>query len=419
MLPGIDFPRAILRGRYMAAAAAMEFAGVPIDVPTLELLRANWTSIQDRLIAEIDADYGVFDGRTFKADRFAGWLVANDIPWPRLETGHLALDEDTFRQMARTYPSVSPLRELRSALSDLRLNDLAVGHDGLNRAILSAFRSRTGRNQPSNSKFIFGPSVWLRGLIKPPPGYGVAYIDWSQQEFGIAAALSGDIAMQAAYRSGDPYLDFAKQAGAVPQHATKTTHGAIRELFKQCVLGVQYGMEADSLALRIGQPTIVARDLLRAHRETFRSFWAWSDAAVDLAMSQGALHTVFGWNIRIGENSNPRALRNFPMQANGAEMMRLACCLAIERGIEVCAPVHDALLIFAPLERLEADVAATRAAMAEASRVVLSGFEIGTDVKLVAYPDRYMDGRGQVMWDRVCDPVAAEEQKERKPAPCA
>ena len=80
----------------------------------------------------------------------------------------------------------------------------------------SAFRSRTGRNQPSNSKFIFGPSVWLRGLIKPPPGHGVAYVDWRQQEFGIAAALSGDAAMQAAYLSGDPYLAFAKQAGAVP-----------------------------------------------------------------------------------------------------------------------------------------------------------------------------------------------------------
>ena len=74
----------------------------------------------------------------------------------------------------------------------MRLNDLAVGQDGRNRTILSAFRSRTGRNQPGNSKYIFGPSVWLRGLIKPPPGYGIAYVDWSQQEFGGAAALSGD-----------------------------------------------------------------------------------------------------------------------------------------------------------------------------------------------------------------------------------
>ena len=38
MLPHIDLPRALLRGRYMAAAAAMEWNGVPIDVPMLELL---------------------------------------------------------------------------------------------------------------------------------------------------------------------------------------------------------------------------------------------------------------------------------------------------------------------------------------------------------------------------------------------
>jgi hypothetical protein len=196
----------------VTAAAAMEHNGTPIDVPMLELFRQRWTDIQDQLIAEIDSSYGVFDGRTFKTDRFAAWLVAQNIPWPLLESGHLDLTDDTFRHQARAYPIVSPLRELRSSLSDLRLNDLAVGRDGRNRTILSAFRSRTGRNQPSNSRYIFGPSVWLRGLIKPPAGHGIAYCDWSQQEFGIAAALSGDAAMQAAYLSGDPYLALAKQA---------------------------------------------------------------------------------------------------------------------------------------------------------------------------------------------------------------
>ena len=234
MLPRLDLPRALLRGRYMAAAAAMESAGVPIDMTMLQLLREYWTDIQDELIRAIDADYGAFDGRTFKADRWAQYLLTQGIPWPLLESGRLDLSDDAFRQIAKAYPQVSPMRELRSALSDLRFNDLAVGADGCNRTILSAFRSRTGRNQPSNTRFIFGPSVWLRGLIKPPPGHGVAYIDWSQQEFGIAAVLSGDLAMQTAYRSGDPYLAFAKQAGAVPADATKRTHGPTRELFKQC-----------------------------------------------------------------------------------------------------------------------------------------------------------------------------------------
>src|SRR5271169_3378017 len=199
MLPRIDLPRALLRGRYMAAAAAMEFAGTPIDMTMLSLLRKRWDQIKNDLIRAIDADFGAFEGRSFRAERWAAYLVKHNIPWPLLESGALDLSDGAFRQQAKAYPAISPMRELRSALSDLRLNDLAVGHDGRNRTILSTFRSRTGRNQPSNTRYIFGPSVWLRGLIKPPSGYGVAYVDWSQQEFGIAAVLSGDLAMQEAY----------------------------------------------------------------------------------------------------------------------------------------------------------------------------------------------------------------------------
>jgi hypothetical protein len=401
MLPTIDMPRALLRGRYMCTAARIEHAGTPIDTEKLEPFRAHWTNIQDELIRRIDADYGVYEGRTFRAAKFAEWLARENIPWPRLESGQLDLSDDAFRECARSHPKVAPLRELRSALSELRLNDLAVGRDGRNRLMLSAFASRTGRNQPSNSRYIFGPSVWLRGLIKPPPECGVAYIDWQQQEFGIAAALSGDANMITAYRSGDPYLTFAKMAGAVPSDATKKSHPAERELFKACVLAVQYGMGPDALALRIGKPPVVARDLLRAHQETFRVFWKWSDAAVDTAMITGQLSTVFGWTIHIGTESNPRSLRNYPMQANGAEMLRLACCLGTERGIEVCAPVHDAVLICAPLDRLDNDIAGMRAAMAEASRAVLGGFELGTDAAVVRYPDRYADKRGARMWAEV------------------
>jgi DNA polymerase-1 len=93
---------------------------------------------------------------------------------------------------------------------------------------------------------------------------GIAYVGWSQQEFGIAAALSGDQMMMEAYRSGDPYLSFAKQANAAPSDATKASHSAVREQFKACVLAVQYGMGADALAQRIGQPPIRAAPILPA-----------------------------------------------------------------------------------------------------------------------------------------------------------
>ena len=72
-----------------------------------------------------------------------------------------------------------------------------------------------------------------------------------------------------------------------------------------------------------------------------------------------------------------------------------------EAGIRVCAPVHDALLIEAPLDELDDVVATAQALMRGASRLVLDGFELGSDAMLVRYPDRYMDERGVKMWNTV------------------
>ena len=401
MLPTLDLPRALMRGRYMKAVSHMHATGPPIDTEMQQEIATYWEQIQDALIAQIDASYGVYDGRTFKIKNWAAYLQREGIAWPRLPSGALEMTDDTFRQMARIHPRVAPIRELRSALSEMRLSNITVGDDGRNRCLLSPFSSKTGRNQPSNSRFIFGPSVWLRGLIKPRAGYCLAYIDYSQQEFGIAAALSGDQRMMEAYRSGDPYLAFAVQAGAVPQGATKRSHKVEREQFKACVLAVQYGMGEISLAQRISQPVARARQLLTLHRQTYRTFWAWSDATQDEAILNGKLWTTFGWEIRVKGQVNARSLRNFPMQGNGAEMLRIACIFLTEAGVRVCAPVHDALLIELPIDELESGLAKAQGLMRLASRAVLGDFELGSDAKVVCHPDRYMDERGQVMWDTV------------------
>ncbi|HJZ56349.1 MAG TPA: hypothetical protein VKE74_15395, partial [Gemmataceae bacterium] len=94
-------------------------------------------------------------------------------------------------------------------------------------------------------------------------------------------------------------------------------------------------------------------------------------------------------------------LRNFPMQGNGAEMMRLAACLATERGIGVCCPVHDAFLIEAATGEIETETERMRDAMREASELVLPGFPLKTDAKIVRHPNRYSDPRGERMWAAV------------------
>ncbi len=89
------------------------------------------------------------------------------------------------------------------------------------------------------------------------------------------------------------------------------------------------------------------------------------------------------------------------MQANAAEMMRLACRNAIRDGVKICMPVHDALLIEARIEDIQATIDATQRAMAEASKIILEGFELRSKVKEIRYPDRYMDDRGEKMWNTI------------------
>jgi hypothetical protein len=205
----IDLPRALLRGLYSTALARMESLGSPIDYPTYKGLCQHWEGIKAKLIAEVDESYGVYQDGSFKESEFEKYVLSQNIRWPRLESGRLKLDEETFKLMAQLYPVLRPLRSLRDSLAKLRLNALQVGSDGRNRCLLSPYQSTTGRNQPSTTKFVFGLSKWARGLIQPRPGMAIAYIDWSQQEFGIAAALSKDPHMKEAYLSGDPYLAFA------------------------------------------------------------------------------------------------------------------------------------------------------------------------------------------------------------------
>lgn len=395
---------ALLRGRYTCAVARMEWNGLPVDVEVLNRLLGGWDAIKLQLIADVDQQYCMFDGTRFVTQRFEAWVADAGIPWPRLPSGRLAQDDETFSERAKAYPQVMPLHELRRSLGKMRLRGLCVGSDGRCRSSLMPFGSKTSRNQPSTSRSVFGAARWMRSLLKPAPGRALAYVDWVSQEIAIAAALSGDKVLWQAYESGDPYMAFAIQAGLVPANATKATHKAERQRAKSLVLGVGYGMGAEGLAASAGIHIDEARDLLMRHKSTYRRFWEWATLNQNAGLLGLQLQTTFGWTWQAGSGTkvNPRSLLNWPMQANGAEMMRLACSLLTEQGVMVCCPVHDALLVEGPIDDIDAIIAATRSAMERASALVLgAGYVVKTDVEVVVYPNRYRDEAGGDMWDRV------------------
>ncbi len=413
----IGWPHALFRGGYQRDVARIENAGVPVDRMLAVELEERWEDIRLRLIEKVDADYHVYQDGVFKQNRFASFLSRNKIPWPRNENGSLSLDGDTFKEQARFRPSLEPLHQLRSSLGQLRKGVVPIGCDQRNRCSLFPMATKTGRHAPSTTKFIFARSAWQRHLVTPPPGYALLSLDWSQQEYLIAGALSGDKAMIQSYLEGCPYIGFAKLAGAVPVSATKKSHPEERKRFKVASLATLYGQGARSLAGNTGLLPVEAKHLLWLHKQSFPRYHEWSQRFVHGAFTNIAEYrprTRLGWEMKVDPAlTRPTTLVNWPMQAHGAAMLHYAVIEAHERGVEVVAVVHDALVVLAPIDAVEDVKKATIEAMNEASRQILHGHIVRVDVARVMPGERYQDERGTEFFARV-SLILAELTRGRK-----
>ena len=343
--------------------------------------------------------FDVFEDGVFKTKRFGDYLNKHKIKnWPRLERGQLALDDETFKRMCRHYPQIDPLRTLRKTLAEVRTIKLSVGEDGYNRFLASPYGTVTGRNTPSTSKNIFGGPRWMRALITSPDGEGLAYIDWPQEEVGIAAALSNDREMQQAYQTVDVYLAFAKAAGAIPVGASTATRKRIRSMYKEAQLAINYQMTSFGLQHTLGVPRHEAQALIDHHKRLFRSFWQWQGRVSAHAFGYGTLESVCGWQMQVGTQTKPRTVANFPMQANGAELLRLALIFGREAGVEIAATIHDALLIQAPIAELPSQTTIMQDCMKRASTELLDGFALRSEAHTVTHPASLYERTGP-LWD--------------------
>jgi hypothetical protein len=146
---------------------------------------------------------------------------------------------------------------------------------------------------------------------------------------------------------------------------------------KALQLGINYGMGVPSLARGLDRHPIVASNFIERHRRTYPRFWDWRDNEVQVAMLERRIETVFGWPLHLTTSPNQRTLYNFPMQGNGAEMVRLAACRLCDAGIVPCMLIHDGILLEA---RNDEQVEHAIEIMRKAGQDVCNGLEIGVDV---------------------------------------
>ena len=342
------------------------------------------------------------------------------------------------------YPSNKELRrlgELFNSENMLKKFSLTMDSKGRGRAtFFNPFGTKTGRNAPSGS--IFAPAKWVRSLIKPAPGMAVAYMDWVSMEVGVGAKLSGDENLMEAYLSGDAHMTLAKQGNMVPPNASKDSkkspyacgpgcggpdckhlpaceqfaqHCDIRSQCKTCNLAAMYGATVIAL-MNKGLTKEQARRALNHHHKVYSTFWEWIEDRIEAADIDGEAVTFDGWKIQVDaerKGFNSRSIGNFFVQANSAAIMRLAAVMATERGLGVCAIVHDAFLLEAPIEDMARQVAELKACMDEASATILDGFVLGVDgwdeKDWIVYPARFEDERGKEFWKEVETALAALE----------
>jgi hypothetical protein len=408
LAPTIDLPAALFRGRYARAVVEMENNGIPINVEYLHELEANWQTLRMFYIRR-DDEFGLYDeDGSFCTDRMEDLVKAKGwTTWPRTDTGRLELKSITIGKQAKHHPELRKLQKLRDTIAELRLGAFlnTIGDDGCSRIAIMPLWTRTGRNQPSarDKAYLLSLPSWMHGLIRPPPGSGIAGLDWISQEPGIGAGLSGDPALIADYQSGDLHMRFAIRAGLAPEWATKQSHGPLRDATKPVSIGVSYGMSKYGVAAVTGKSLNWAAGMLAAHRHAYPVSDQWRQDTVTQALFDERIMSPLGWPMAVHANTSKRTLMNYMQQAGGADMMRLAAIAGYEAGIKIIAPVHDAFWIMAPLSELDDAIATMSELMRRAGRAV-AGIDIPVEVAaVVRWPQclgdmRKPDAKGQAMW---------------------
>jgi DNA polymerase I len=415
MLPRIDLLRAPLRAAFMMEIERMRWHGIPLDMDTYgraeRHARAAMSKMQEDLNRKLGAD--VYFCGVFKRKTLFGVMRRNGIPIPiDPKTDKKSCATKLIKSMIDSHPSMNEYYEDKRMIDALRHLKLEIGSDHRHRFWLNPFGTKTGRNNPSTNT-IFGLPHTMRSFIKPLPGMAIAQVDVGAEEVGIAAALSGDPVLMADYRSGDPYRQFAAAALGILNPTEQQ-----RQVYKATVLGRIYGLGAASLARNLSISRAQAEQIIDQMNRRYPVLVAWLKRVTTKAAHCVPIVCTLGWSLTAtGIPGEERTFLNFPMQANGAELMRLVIIRAGAAGLRLIGCAHDSFMIEDTIDRIEESIKRLQEIICQVSRDLFNGFELRADCKperdIVRYPNRFVDKReleeGMRHWNKLMELIAEQE----------
>lgn len=443
------------RGRYSVATSMSENLGIPINLKLLQKVIDNTSGILKSQQGEVNAYFEYFvpetqkPPRTFKNGRvfhykpqparkdqgalqtYIGGLEIRDFP--RTAKGKYKSDRDTLAEYANKHRYTGGLDYLlRYGILESSLKwfnkdnkngffDRFSYVDECVRPYYGIFGTQTGRNAAKAKTFPLAMSSWLRAIVQPKLGSYIIGSDFSQQEVYVAAVLSKDENLLAAYKSGDVYLAFAKQAGLVPSEATKTTHKLERMLCKSTVLGLQFGMGHAKLKIKLKLDSghevsdEKTQELIDAHKATYSTYWEWVKSISQDYKNGTPLVTNDGWVLWC-DNKVMTSVRNFPVQANAASITRKAIVRCWEMGLKVMCGLHDAIYVISENPEIDQDV--LNEIMLWATEQILREEKttMRIDSKVLSHNEIWVEEKGQQDWDKLKGFFDIEDVRESKAA---
>ena len=167
MLPRIDLLRAPIRGAFMMELERIRWRGIPIDTLPYRLAEQRAPVVVPKMRAELNRKLGaeVYFNNVFKRETMFQVMRRNRIPVPiDPKTGNNSCATKLIKSMIETYPLLKEYYEDKRMIDGLKNLKLEIGLDAKNRFWLNPFGTKTGRNNPSTNRSIFGLPHTMRSL---------------------------------------------------------------------------------------------------------------------------------------------------------------------------------------------------------------------------------------------------------------
>ena len=358
---------------------------------------------------EVTEDYDLFADAAMRISK------AGKFQWKKTPAGSFAKDSDYLKELddgglihdiRKHKDSIKALKSISPEDDGTYKIDRFIGCDFKQRPNFNPYGTKTGRNAPSATSFLFLMPKWMRLLVNPRKGRYICDLDAHSEEVAIAAALYNDENKREVYRSADVYMKYAQLAGAYPKDKPILTEDEresekwfkeegwtqVRKIYKGGFLGMQFGMGGASLERR------VRLSLPEEKRDEI--FEGWGDSFVDSYRSLFSNETECvtkvrqaysnqkkgvmlqdGW--RLGpDDPNILSVSNFPVQGTGSVILRRCCELCDAEGIQIYATLHDAISFTGKLENMEREIDTARECFRRAAEDIL-----GENLMVIGNPE--------------------------------